>query len=45
MYRENVYEPAGAEPQASHRNGDLTPAVNISLGETIFTLAGFTVYK
>lgn len=37
------YEPGGAEPQASHRSGELTPAVNTSLGETIFTLSGFTV--
>lgn len=31
------------EPHDSHRNGDLTPAVNIPLDETILTLSGFTV--
>lgn len=36
-------QPGGLEPKASHRSGDFTPAFNISLGETIFTLSGFTV--
>lgn len=34
--------PGGADPHASQRNGDFTPAVNISLADTIFTLSGFT---
>lgn len=41
IYSKN--KPGGAEPHASHRSGDLTPAVNISLDETILTLSGFTV--
>lgn len=41
MHIEN--KPGGADPQASHRSGDFTPAVNISFGDTILTLTGFTV--
>lgn len=36
--------PDGSEPQVSHCTIDFTPAVSISLGDTIFTLTGFTIY-
>lgn len=38
-----LYKPGGADPHASHRNGVLIPAVNISFGDTILTFNGFTV--
>lgn len=38
-----MYKPGGADPHASHRNGVLIPAVNISFGDTILTFNGFTV--
>lgn len=36
--------PDGSEPQVSHCTIDFTPAVSISLGDTIFTLTGFTIF-
>lgn len=38
-----LYKPGGADPHASHRNGVLIPAVNISFGDTILTFNGFTI--
>lgn len=36
--------PDGSEPQVSHCTIDFTPAVRISLGDTILTLTGFTTF-
>lgn len=45
VMRLNLWDkPGGADPQASHRSGDFTPAVNISFDDTILTLTGFTMH-